>query len=147
MPVHNVTIFLKFCGTPKFKGRLNERKQTVLRNNCRKMLTIRKNFGKHLRSWVCHTKFPIIQRFVSEKRTCYSSIKKNANTFIDFYKNLAADLVNRLPAAENISCINSVKKYYLALNIPSDSFKLQLTNKEEVFKIPVAMLTLKKLVI
>ena len=48
---------------------------------------------------------------------------------------VAADLVNRLPAAENIFGINSVKQYYSALNIPSDSFKPQLTNKEEVFKI------------
>ena len=31
--------------------------------------------------------------------------------------------------------INFVKEYYPALNIPSDSFKLQLTNKVEVFKI------------
>ena len=61
--------------------------------------------------------------------------KKNANTFKDFYRNLAADLVNRLPAAKNIFGINSVKESYSALNIPSDSFKLQLTNKEEVFKI------------
>ena len=28
-----------------------------------------------------------------------------------------------------------MKEYYSALNIPSDSFKLQLTNKEEVFKV------------
>ena len=61
--------------------------------------------------------------------------KKNTNTFKDFYRNLAADLVNRLPAAKNIFGINSVKEYYSALNIPSDSFELQLTNKEEVFKI------------
>ena len=33
-----------------------------------------------------------------------------------------------------MSGINSVKEYYSALNIPSDSFKLRLTNKEEVFK-------------
>ena len=59
---------------------------------------------------------------------------KNANTFKDFYRNLAADLVNRLPAAKKIFAINSVREYYSALHIPSDSFKLQLTNKEEVFK-------------
>ena len=61
--------------------------------------------------------------------------KKNANTFKDFYSNLAADLVNRLPAVKNIFGINSVKQYYSALNITSDSFKLQSTNKEEIFKI------------
>ena len=61
--------------------------------------------------------------------------KKNASTFKDFYSNLAADLVNRLSAAINIFGINSVKKYYSTLNIPSDSFKLQVTNREEVFEI------------
>ena len=61
--------------------------------------------------------------------------KKNANTFKDFYSNLAVDLVNRLPAAKNIFGINFVKEHYAALSIPSDSFKFQLTNKEEVFKI------------
>ena len=61
--------------------------------------------------------------------------KKNANTFKNFYSNLTAELVNRLPTAKNIFGINSVKEYYSALNIPFDSFKLQLTNKEVVFKI------------
>ena len=61
--------------------------------------------------------------------------KKNGHSFKDFHRKLAADLVNRPPATGNIFGINSAKEYYSALNIPSDSFKLQLTNKEEVFKI------------
>ena len=61
--------------------------------------------------------------------------KKNGNTFRDFYSNLAADLVNRLPTTKSIFGMNSVKEYYSALNIASDSFKVQLTNKKEVFKI------------
>ena len=60
---------------------------------------------------------------------------KNANTFKHFYRNPTADLINRLSAAKNIFGTNSVKEYYSALNIPSDSFKFQLTNNEEVFKI------------
>ena len=63
------------------------------------------------------------------------SENKKANTFNDFYSNLVAHLVNRLPAAKKIFGMNSVKEYYSTLDIPSDSFKLQLTNKEEVFKI------------
>ena len=59
----------------QFKGRFNERKQAMLRNNCRKILIIRKNFGKQLRTWVCHARLPISQRFVSEKIICYSSMK------------------------------------------------------------------------
>ena len=60
----------------QFKGRLNERKQTMLRNNYRKIQTIRKNFGNHLRTWVCHAKLTFSQRFVSEKITCCSSKKR-----------------------------------------------------------------------
>ena len=48
--------------------------------------------------------------------------KKNPNAFKVFYRNLAADLVNRLRAAKNIFLINSVKEYYSDLNISSDSF-------------------------
>ena len=51
------------------------------------------------------------------------SEKKNTNTFKDFYRNLAADLVNRLPAAKNMFVINSVREYYSALNRTSDSLK------------------------
>ena len=61
--------------------------------------------------------------------------KKNANTFKPFYSNLAADLLNQLPAVKSIFDMNSVKKYYSVLNTSSDSLKLQLMNKEEVFKI------------
>ena len=60
---------------------------------------------------------------LSENNLLQFNEKKNANSFKDFYSNLAADLVNRLPAAKNIFGINSVKEYYSALNIPSGSFK------------------------
>ena len=73
--------------------------------------------------------------FFRENKLLQFDEKKNADTFKDFYSNLAADLVNPLPVAKNIFGVNSVKEYYSVLNIPSDSFKLQLTNKEEVFKI------------
>ena len=44
------------------------------------------------------------------------------------------DFVNQLPVAKNIVGIISVKEYYSALNTRANSFKAQLTNKEEVFK-------------
>ena len=36
--------------------------------------------------------------------------KKNANTFKPFYSNIAADLLNQLPAVKSIFGMNSVKK-------------------------------------
>ena len=107
----------------------------MLRNNCRKILTIRKIFGKHLRTWVGHAKFPISQICLRKYNLLQFNEKRNDNNCKDFYSNLAADLVNRLPAAKNIFGINFVKEYCSVLNIPSHSFKLQLVNKDEVFKI------------
>ena len=97
-------------------------------NNLKELWKALKNLGMQCK--VSHQ--PKI--FLRENNLLQFNEKKNANTFKDFYSNLAVDLVNRLPAAKNIFGINLVKEHYTALNIPSDSFKLQLTNKEEVFK-------------
>ena len=86
-----------------FKGRLSERKQTMLRNNYRKIKTIWQKFGKQLKTWVCHAKFPISQSIcLRENNLLQFTEKKNANTFKDFYSKLAADSVNQLPAAKKI---------------------------------------------
>ena len=49
--------------------------------------------------------------------------KQNANTFKSFYSKLASDLVEKLPTAKNNFRGNSVRKYYSAMNIPSNFFK------------------------
>ena len=61
--------------------------------------------------------------------------KQNANTFKNFYSKLASDLVEKLPTAKNIFRENSVKKYYSAKNIPSNSFKFRNAKREEIYKI------------
>ena len=48
-------------------------KQTILRNNCRKILATG-NFWKHWKTWICHAKFPISQKFVSKKITSFNSM-------------------------------------------------------------------------
>ena len=63
------------------------------------------------------------------------SEKKNPNTFKDFYSNLAADLVNQLPATKKYRWHELYKVVLFSLNMPSDSFKLQLTYREELLKI------------
>ena len=54
-----------------------------------------------------------------------------------YYENDCSCGLSKLTSSrKNIFCMNFVREYYLALNILSDSsFKLQLTNKKEVFKI------------
>ena len=61
---------------------------------------------------------------IKENNLLQFNEKKNTNTLKDFYSNLAADLVNQLPAAKNKFGMNFVKEYYSALNRSSDSFKL-----------------------
>ena len=56
--------------------------------------------------------------FFRENKWLQFNEKKNANTFKDFYSNLAVDLVNQLPVAKNIFGMNCVKEYYSVLNIP-----------------------------
>ena len=54
--------------------------------------------------------------------------KKNVNTFKYFYSKSTS-------SRKNIFGMNSVKEFYSAVNIQFDSFKLQLTSKQEVLKI------------
>ena len=61
--------------------------------------------------------------------------KQNANTFKKFYSKLASDLVEKLPTAKNIFREKAVKKYYSAMNIPSNSFKFRNAKREEIYKI------------
>ena len=114
---------------------IKEKKRTMLRNNCRKILAIQKNFGKHLRTWVCHAKFPISQRFVLEKITCYSSMERKSLIPSKISTTTQLRFSKSTYSPTNIFSMNSVKEYYSALKILFDSFKLQLTNKEEVFKL------------
>ena len=73
--------------------------------------------------------FPSGKDLTQRKQLLQFNEKKNANPFKDFYRNLAADLVNRLPAAKNMFVINSVREYYSALNRTSDSLKPQLRKR------------------
>ena len=58
-----------------------------------------------------------------------------SNTFKNFYSKRAPDLVEKRPTAKNTFRENSVKKYYSAMNIPSNSFKLRNVKREEMCKI------------
>ena len=52
-----------------------------------------------------------------------------------FKKHYGREFSNLTSSRKNLFGINFVKEYYLALDIPSDSFQSKLTNKEEIFKI------------
>ena len=78
---------------------------------------------------------PISKICLKENDFAQFDDKQNPNTFKNFYSKLASDLVEKLPTAKNIFRENSVKKYYPAMNIPSNSFKFRNAKREEIYKI------------
>ena len=78
---------------------------------------------------------PISKIYLKENHFTQFDDKQNANTFKNFYAKLASDLVEKRPAVKNIFRENSVKKYYSAMNIPSNSFNFRNTKREEINKI------------
>ena len=96
----------------------------MLRNNSKKNTNNLKVFGRHLRTWVCHANLLNTQICLRGNDFLQFNAKKNVNNFKDFYSNLFANLVDRLPAANNIFDMNSVIEYYSVLNILLDCFKL-----------------------
>ena len=61
--------------------------------------------------------------------------KANAETFKDFYSNLALDLVNQLPLPTDRFGPNSVKDYYKHLNLENKNFHFSPVTKEIVLKL------------
>ena len=69
---------------------------------------------------------PVSKIYLKENHFTQFDDKQNANTFKNFYSKLASDLVEKRPAVKNIFRENSVKKYYSAMNIPSNSFNSKI---------------------
>lgn len=61
--------------------------------------------------------------------------KTNCETFKDFYANLAADLVKKLPFPTNRFGTNSVKDYYRHLNLENKNFTLKTISEEQILKL------------
>ena len=78
---------------------------------------------------------PISKICLNENHFTQFDDKQTANTFKNFYSKLASDLVEKLPTAKNIFRENLVKKYYSAMNIPSNSFKFRNAKREGIYKI------------
>ena len=61
--------------------------------------------------------------------------KKKSQYLPIFLQHYGREFSKLTSSRKNLFSINFVKEYYLALDIPSDSFQSKLTNKEEIFKI------------
>ena len=72
---------------------------------------------------------PISKIYLKENHFTQFDDKQNASTFKNFYSKLASDVIN------NIFGGISVKKYYSAMNIHSNSFKSINAKCEEIYKI------------
>ena len=61
--------------------------------------------------------------------------KCNAETFKNFYANLALDLVKHLPLPTNRFGTNHVKEYYRHLNLENNNFNFCPTTEEGILKL------------
>lgn len=61
--------------------------------------------------------------------------KSNAETFKNFYANLAIDLVRKLPLPTNRFGTNSVKEYYKNLNLENNNFMFTPTTEETILNL------------
>ena len=83
----------------------------------------------------CLLKQPQCQKCLKKNDFAQFDDKRNANFFKEYYSKIASELFEKLPIAKNIFRGNSVKTYYSAMNIPSNSFKFRNNNREEIYKI------------
>ena len=116
--------------------KIKNKKTNFVRNQLQKNIKKPKELWKVLKNVGLSSKAaPISKICIKESHFTQFDDKQNANTFNNFYSKLASDLVEKLPTAKNIFRGHSVKNYYSAMDIPSNSFKLRNAKREEIYKI------------
>ena len=127
----------------KFKQSRNQVKNLIKRkqrNYIKVKLTGNKGNSKEL--WKTLKKLGLPTKKESQAMICLGKEgdisfdpKANAETFKDFYSNLALDLVRQLPLPKNRFGSNSVKEYYRHLNLENNNCRFSPTPKESVLKL------------
>ena len=116
--------------------KIKNKKTNFVRNELQKDIKKPKELWKVLKNVGLSSKAaPISKICIKESHFTQFDDKQNANTFNNFYSKLASDLVEKLPTAKNIFRGHSVKNYYSAMDIPSNSFNLRNAKREEIYKI------------
>ena len=78
----------------------------------------------------------------NKEELCFDA-KKNSNTFMEFFSNLAADLVKKLPRPPNKFGIETVKRYYKNYNLEKKNFTLNQVTEEAVLELLLSVNTSK----
>ena len=116
--------------------KINNKKTNFVRNQLQKNTKKPKELWKLLKNIGLPSKAaPISKLCLIENHFTQLDDKQNANTFNGSYLKLASDPVEKLTTTKNIFRENSAKKYYSAMNIPSNSFKFRNAKREEIYKI------------
>ena len=85
----------------------------------------------------CLLKQSKYQKYVLQKMILHNLMTNK--TCKNFYSKIPSDLVEKLPTAKNIFGENSIEKYYLAMNIPSNSYKFRNGKREEIYNILISI--------
>ena len=110
------------------------------RNYIREKLT--ENIGNSKELWKTFKKLGLPSKNESQGKICLGKEgditfdpKSNAETFKNFYANLALDLVRKLPLPTNRFGTNSVSDYYRHLNLENNNFTFTPTNEDIILNL------------
>ena len=117
----------------------------LIKENKRQFYTdkLKENIGKPKELWKALKSLDLPSKKRSISNICLKKDgkisfddKTNANTFKEFYCNLASDLVAKLPSPSNRFGITSVRKYYQGvLNLLPCKFKFSFVTEDLVIKL------------
>ena len=103
---------------------------------------LRENIGNSKELWKNLKSLGLPSKKVSQPKICLGKegnvtfdSKVNAESFKDFFANLATSLVKKLPIPTNKFGINIVKEYYKHLNLENKHFTFQPTTIEIILKL------------
>ena len=117
------------------KNRLKNMIKSKKKNYMRQKLA--DNIGKPKELWKTLKSLGLPSKTGKESKICLEDngilsfdAKKNAETFMKYFSNLAGDLVKKLPTAKNKFGMESVKEYYENLGVHQNNFCFHQIDKE-----------------
>ena len=119
------------------KNLIKRKKRNYIKEN------LTENIGNSKELWKTLKKLSLPSKNEGQAKICLGKesnfsfdSKSNAETFKNFYADLAMNLAIKVPLPTNMIGTNSVKEYYRILNLENNSFSVTQTPEEAVLVLP-----------
>ena len=117
------------------KKLIKKKKRTYIKAKLADSIGNPKELWKNLKKLGLSSKDGKAKICLGKKEDVCFDAKDNAETFKNFYANLASDLLEKLPPPTNRFGSDSVKGFYKPLNIQDKNFSFNLCTEAEVLKL------------